>query len=184
MKKLSLYVFAMALALGIAASFLTGAVTSGTQTAAAQVNSATNAAFRDGLYLGKLDAGRGNRPHLGSGRWNQDADRRNYIEGYVRGFNEAAIASGNSGNRMQTAEMIGYRDGVIDATSDRNTGKGFQLSKNDNYRTALRGVAQPEVDQERSRHAYRQGYANGYQEAYYGKKHLERAVTGELSSSL
>ena len=72
MKRLSLYVFAIALTLGIAASLLTGVAARGTQSATSRIYQATNAAFRDGLYVGKLDAAQGNRPHVGSGRWGAD----------------------------------------------------------------------------------------------------------------
>lgn len=183
MKRLSLYVFATALVLGLAASVFTGAVTGRLQSASAQLDRATNAAFRDGLYVGKLDAVQGKRPHLGSGRWANEADRRNYIDGYQRGFNEVARSAGPD-NQLHLAEMAGYRDGVLDGTADRNAGKRFQLSKNDNYRTATRGVAEREPEKERSRRAYRQGYANGYQQAYYGKKSLDGRSAGDLSSSL
>src|ERR1700758_5284820 len=107
MKRLSLYVFAMAVALGIATLLLTGAITSATQSATAQLDRATNGAFRDGLYLGKLDASQGNRPHLGSGRWSNEVDRRNYIEGYQTGFNEVAGVAKNPGTRLQIAEITG-----------------------------------------------------------------------------
>ena len=37
--------------------------------------SATNAAYRDGLYLGKLAAEQGRDSHIASGRWSQENDR-------------------------------------------------------------------------------------------------------------
>jgi hypothetical protein len=49
---------------------------------------ATNAAFRDGLYLGKLAAGRGDSFHVSRGRWATDSDRNAYAVGYERGYNE------------------------------------------------------------------------------------------------
>jgi hypothetical protein len=76
--------------------------------------------------------------------------------------------------------LTGYRDGLADGSNDRRSAKPFQLSKTDNYRTALRGL-EAEADRENSRHAYRQAYANGYQEAYYG--HATRDAS-ELSRSL
>lgn len=184
MKRLSLYVFMTAVALGIGVSLLTGAVSSGTHSAAGKMRGAANAAFRDGLYLGKLDASQGNRPHLGSGRWSNDADRRSYIAGYQSGYNQALQSGAAKVSNPPLAEVAGYRDGLADGTADRQSGKPFQLSKNDNYRTALRGIANVETDQERSRHAYRQAYANGYQEAYYGKDHAAQKGTDELSSSV
>lgn len=46
------------------------------------LNHATNAPFRDGLYVGKLDAARGNVIHLAVGRWSTKDDRTAYAEGY------------------------------------------------------------------------------------------------------
>jgi uncharacterized protein with FMN-binding domain len=45
-------------------------------------NSATNAAFRDGLYVGKWDASQGNVAHLAVGRWSRTEDRAAFAEGY------------------------------------------------------------------------------------------------------
>jgi uncharacterized protein with FMN-binding domain len=46
------------------------------------VNRATNAAFRDGLYVGKLDAARGNAIHVAVGRWSTKEGRSAFAEGY------------------------------------------------------------------------------------------------------
>jgi hypothetical protein len=43
---------------------------------------ATNAAFRDGLYVGKLDAAQGNVIHPAVGRWSTKEDRTAFSEGY------------------------------------------------------------------------------------------------------
>jgi hypothetical protein len=180
MKKVLLSMFAIALTLGIAATLLTEAATQGTNSAAGQVIGATDAAFRDGLYVGKLDAVQGNRPHLSSGRWSADTDRRSYVAGYQKGYNQVLQSGKAKISGPQAAELTGYRDGLADGSNDRRSAKPFQLSKTDNYRTALRGL-EAEADRENSRHAYRQAYANGYQEAYYG--HATRDAS-ELSRSL
>ena len=46
------------------------------------LNHATNAAFRDGLYVGKLDAARGNVIHLAVARWSTKENRTAFAEGY------------------------------------------------------------------------------------------------------
>ncbi len=184
MKRLSLYVFAIALTLGIAASLLTGVAARSTQSATSRIYQATNAAFRDGLYVGKLDAAQGNRPHVGSGRWGADQDRRAYVAGYQRGYNQILQSSASKVSAPQLAEMTGYRDGVMDGTMDRRAAKPFRVTKTDNYRSAIRGLADVESDQERNRQVYRKAYANGYQEAYYGRDRATSNTADELSSSL
>jgi len=52
---------------------------------------ATDAAYRDGLYLGRLDGQTGRRPHLAIGRWSQDADRNSFRAGYSAGYIRATI---------------------------------------------------------------------------------------------
>ena len=46
----------------------------------------TNAAFRDGLYFGRLTARRGARAHVASGRWATVADRELFVAGYHEGY--------------------------------------------------------------------------------------------------
>jgi len=52
----------------------------------AGVYEATNAAYRDGLYLGKLDAQRRNDQHIAGGRWSTMADRSSFSEGYRQSY--------------------------------------------------------------------------------------------------
>jgi hypothetical protein len=174
MKKLSWYVFAIALTLGIAASLLTGVAVQSTQSAAGLIDRATNAAFRDGLYVGKLDASQGNRPHLSSGRWSADSDRRSYVAGYQKGYNQVLQSGVAKVSGPQMTELTGYRDGLTDGSNDRRAAKPFQLSKTDKYRSVSRGEGSE---------AYRQAYANGYQEAYYGRDRGNQDAI-ELSSGL
>lgn len=46
----------------------------------------TNAAYRDGLYMGKHDAELGRLHHVAIGRWNTATDRAEYQAGYDAGF--------------------------------------------------------------------------------------------------
>jgi hypothetical protein len=184
MKKLSLYVFGIALTLGVAAVLLTGVATSTNHSASAKTNQATNAAFRDGLYVGKLHAAQGNRPHLGSGRWSADLDRRAYIAGYQKGYNQVLQSPAGRIFSPRAAELTGYRDGINDGSLDRRSAMPFRLSRTDNYRSAVRAISDVHSDQESSRQAYRRAYANGYQEAYYGHDRAIPNTEAELSSSL
>lgn len=52
------------------------------------ISQTTDAAFRDGLYLGRLAAERHIVPHVVSGRWATEADRASFTEGYQRGYAE------------------------------------------------------------------------------------------------
>ena len=47
------------------------------------------AAFRDGLYLGKLTAARGRPFHVASGRWAGAGDRALFAAGYEQGYGES-----------------------------------------------------------------------------------------------
>lgn len=50
---------------------------------------AANAAFRDGAYLGKLDAREGKDPHVSVGRWSRDEDRIAFTSGYEQSYTAA-----------------------------------------------------------------------------------------------
>jgi hypothetical protein len=49
---------------------------------------ATDAAFRDGLYLGGLAAKRGEEPRISEGRWSNQADRASFMSGYQQGYDD------------------------------------------------------------------------------------------------
>ncbi len=52
-----------------------------------------NAAFRDGVYVGKLDATRGGAMHLAVGRWSTANDRAAFMQGYSQSFDPARSAN-------------------------------------------------------------------------------------------
>ena len=52
------------------------------------VRFASNAAFRDGLYQGKLDAQHGSKPHIRSARWSAEPDRLAFVSGYKLGYQD------------------------------------------------------------------------------------------------
>jgi len=57
--------------------------------ASADSRLATNGAFQDGMYLGKLAAENGQPPRLAVGRWSTDQDRASFTAGYERGYIES-----------------------------------------------------------------------------------------------
>jgi len=53
------------------------------------VRFASNAAFRDGVYQGKLDAQHGSKPHIRSARWSAEPDRLAFVSGYKLGYQDS-----------------------------------------------------------------------------------------------
>ena len=49
-----------------------------------------NAAYRDGLYLGRLDAEQGRPQQISSGRWAQLHDRESFTAGYRQAYADTA----------------------------------------------------------------------------------------------
>jgi hypothetical protein len=85
MQRLLTYVLAMGFVGTSAMLFQKDKVLSPDQTVSAQ--QAADAAFRDGLYLGKLarTAKSSMRPPIG--RWSTENDRASFVAGYRQGFN-------------------------------------------------------------------------------------------------
>jgi hypothetical protein len=54
---------------------------------------AADAAFRDGLYVGKIAGERGNKPHISAGRWTTEPDRTAYAAGYLQGYSGAPASA-------------------------------------------------------------------------------------------
>jgi len=85
MEKLITLALAVAVCLGTTAMLAnSGRRPSPTRIAEAQM--ATDGAYRDGLYLGKLAAQSGLPPLAPSGRWATERDRASFLAGYQRGF--------------------------------------------------------------------------------------------------
>jgi hypothetical protein len=90
MKRQSLLV--LALILGLAGTSLIAVRASSPATRDEESNRATDGAFRDGLFQGKLDAQSGREPHIATGRWSTGADRASFTSGYQRGYRELSQA--------------------------------------------------------------------------------------------
>jgi hypothetical protein len=61
------------------------------QDARGAVAQAANAAFRDGLHVGKIASERGSEPRISVGRWASPEDRAAYAAGYLQGYNQPGV---------------------------------------------------------------------------------------------
>jgi hypothetical protein len=85
MSKLSIYALVLAVSIGTTAMLANRKRATNPDTSA-DSRLATNAAFQDGMYLGKLAAGNGRPQRLAVGRWSTDQDRASFTAGYERGY--------------------------------------------------------------------------------------------------
>jgi hypothetical protein len=148
---------------------------------AGNVNKQTDAAFRDGLFLARLDAEQGRKPHLTSGRWSTDADRRSFVSAYLQTYREmqGGAASEQLGS-SQLAAQRGYRDGITDGLQQRDRLGSFRASATEKYQKADHGYSDSNGDLNEYKQAYREAYCNGYQQAYYREtENIEAAIFGE-----
>ena len=88
MNNFSVLVFGAAVAVAAAWPLVNRVSTTGDAVPVA-VGRPTDGAYRDGLYLGRLDAQAGRRPHVAVGRWSRDTDRNSYRAGYSAGYAQA-----------------------------------------------------------------------------------------------
>jgi hypothetical protein len=70
----------------------------------AEVRFASDGAFRDGLYLGKLAAKSGQPVCPAIGRWSTDQDRAMFTAGYRRGYNESLTSTEASAGHVRSIE--------------------------------------------------------------------------------
>jgi hypothetical protein len=87
------------LALALAVSVGTTAMLANSDNATRQPQSvitkmASDGAFRDGLYIGKLAAKHGQPQSPPIGRWSNERDRASFVDGYRRSYT-AVLASAN-----------------------------------------------------------------------------------------
>jgi hypothetical protein len=82
----------VAFSLGVAGGSFTTHASRKSQSVLGDASLATNAAYRDGLYLGKLDAERAAEPHISIGRWNTQSDRTSFAAGYNLGYQQEKSA--------------------------------------------------------------------------------------------
>ena len=104
MKRKSLFV--LAVTLGIA-GFVQISVRANVRERASHSARATDAAFRDGLFLAKLDAQNGRQPHIATGRWSTTADRASFTAGYQQGYREFSEAHGGQSRKPTESKLTG-----------------------------------------------------------------------------
>ncbi len=88
LKRASLYASIAVVVLGAPTALLTTRAARVSQFETNNDAQAMDAAFRDGLYLGKLDAQQGRKQHLSIGRWNTAKDRASFVAGYQQGYRQ------------------------------------------------------------------------------------------------
>jgi hypothetical protein len=147
---------------------------------ASDVNNQTSAAFRDGVFLARLDAKQGRKPHLVSGRWSADTDRRLFINAYLQAYREmSGDAVPEHLESSQPAIKGGYRDGLADGLQQRYESRPFQPTATENYRRADRGYSDSSGALDQYKQAYREAYCNGYQQAYYSETEQLKLLTSK-----
>lgn len=101
---------------------ITIAVAHGSNNDAANGNHASDGAFQDGTYLGRLAAQRGEAAHIASGRWATAADRKSFADGYAAAYDQALalILEEKLGNQSTGAA---YRDGLYLGERDAERGR-------------------------------------------------------------
>lgn len=97
MGKLSTSALAVALSMG-GMAMLTHDNRTVASSNSSEATFAIDGAFRDGLYLGKLAAERGQELRPPIGRWSTDRDRSLFTDGYRRGYRSLAVAQMSPAN--------------------------------------------------------------------------------------
>jgi hypothetical protein len=142
MKALSLLTVSMAI-LGIAMAL---AYTYGTRLA--DNEQALNGAFRDGAYLGRLAALRGEAPYISFGRWATEGNRKSFTDGYIAAY-DLTMALMLEENPVQNNNAA-YRDGLYLGKRDAEEGRSEHIAS---------GRWAQEQDKESFAVGYRQAYS-------------------------
>lgn len=167
MKKFSLYAITISLTCGATVLLAAGTVRRSGR-ASDHADARMDAAFRDGLFLGRRDADAGRKQHLITGRWGDDADRRLFVSGYLQAYREKyGPAGAEEFGSSLPVERAGYRDGRNDGFKDRFEGRPFRAGRTDNYKTAECICPADGDDLKQYKESYRSAYSDGYQQAYY-----------------
>jgi hypothetical protein len=103
MFRVSTFATALALCLGTTA-VLNNSKSSLTPGRNVEASFASDGAFRDGLYLGKLTAESGQPFRPGIGRWSLKQDRIMFTAGYRRGYRDVLANARTNGERGRAGE--------------------------------------------------------------------------------
>jgi len=91
-KKISAYISLVVIPFGVATVGLAGKASHAKQVSTVDATQETDAAFRDGFYLGRLDAQDARKARPSLGRWNDARDRASFLAGYQQGYERARAA--------------------------------------------------------------------------------------------
>jgi hypothetical protein len=130
----------------------------------ADYNHVLNSAFRDGVYVGRLAALRGETPHIASSRWTTDVDRKSFADGYTAAYDltMAFILEENPTQNNNAA----YRDGLYLGKRDAEQGRSEHISS---------GRWAQAQDRESFASGYRQAYATTTTERFEKTKGMSQA---------
>jgi hypothetical protein len=103
MTKIFVYVSALVIGLGTTAMVAINHSNAKPNASAEQIL-ASDGAFRDGLFLGKLAAESGQPLRAAIGRWSRDQDRSMFAAGYLRGYNESLVSARANDPRARSNE--------------------------------------------------------------------------------
>jgi hypothetical protein len=105
MKKIGSYIYALALVICLGTTAMLAVSNHNVKSnASGETTFASDGAFRDGLYLGKLAAESGQAPRLALGRWSTDQDRSMFTAGYRRGYSESVTSAPANAALAQSTE--------------------------------------------------------------------------------
>ena len=164
-KALSLTVVVFATSFGAANMAIKGRLDR--QPSAANAAYAASAAFRDGMYAGKMDAQLGRTQHLMTGRWSSNQDRRLFVMGYMQSYAQAQGSTAGKSNPDELSIARGYFDGLSDGMNDRRASSPFRLLKTANYLRSGKPDSQASAGVAEEQQSYRAAYSNGYQQGFY-----------------
>ena len=89
--KISAYISLIVIPFGAATLRLAGKASHAKQPKTLDAAQEIEAPFRDGLYLGRLDAQDARKKLPSVGRWRDPKDRASFLAGYQRGYEEAQV---------------------------------------------------------------------------------------------
>jgi hypothetical protein len=125
-----------------------------------------SAAYRDGWQLGNRAALGGNKPHVLLGRWSSESDRGLFAAGYFQGYIKDGIAVAPVAWKPEAADQKGFDDGKAAGADDRQHARPFAVTNRHEYRK-VRSAYRMIGNADNTRSQYLQGFAVGYQHAYY-----------------
>ena len=91
-KKLSAYLSLAVIPFGAAMVKLARSASPAKQVGIVDATQESDGAYRDGVFLGSLDAENDRKVRPSVGRWNDPKDRASFLAGYQRGYRETLAA--------------------------------------------------------------------------------------------